>query len=70
MEIWDQEDQPLDHYYKGAMDVPAAYVGLGISEFFTQQWKDVESFLGEKLLFSRFLPAGMHKLEAALYLRR
>lgn len=70
IEVWDQEDQPLDVYYQGDFNVPAAYVGLGVSEFFPSQWKEVETLLGDRLLFSRFLPSGMHKLEVAMYLRR
>jgi hypothetical protein len=70
IEVWDQEDQPIDFYYKGDLNVPCTYFGLGVTEFFPAQWKNVESFLGTRLLFSRFLPSGMHKLEIALYIGR
>lgn len=69
IEVWDQEDQPLDFYYKGDFNIPAAYIGLGVSEFYPQQWNELEKLLGPKLLFSRFLPSGMHKLEIALYVK-
>ena len=70
IEVWDQEDLPLENYYKGPVDVPCTYLGLGLTELSPSTWKDVESFLGERLLFSRFLPSGMHKMELALYIRR
>jgi hypothetical protein len=70
IEIWDQEDAPLDHYYQGDINVPAAYVGLGIEEFFPETWKKVEELLGTRLLFSRLLPSSMKKMEVALYLRK
>ncbi len=70
IEVWDQEDLPLDNYYQGPVDVPCAYVGLGVGEFQAAVWRQVEEFLGPKLLFSRILPSGMHKMEIALYLRR
>ncbi|MEO5668632.1 MAG: hypothetical protein ABIR96_11275 [Bdellovibrionota bacterium] len=70
IEIWDQEELPLDNYYQGPVDVPCLYLGLGLSELNPAIWRTVEDFLGDKLLFSRFLPSGMHKMELALYLRR
>jgi hypothetical protein len=70
IEVWDQEDAPLEHYYKGDINVPAAYVGLGIAEFFPDTWKKVEALLGDRLLFSRLLPSSMKKMEVALYLRK
>jgi hypothetical protein len=70
VEIFDQEDQPLEHYYRGPVDVPACYLGLGVAEFFPEKWKEVERWLSDRLLFTRFLPAGLHKMEVALYLKR
>lgn len=70
IEVWDQEDLPLDNYYKGPIDVPCTYVGLGLSELNPSAWRGVEDFLRDRLLFSRFLPSGMHKMELALYIRR
>lgn len=70
IEVWDQEDQPLDHYYKGDFDIPVTYFGVGVHEFHSDVWSRVQEFLGDKLLFSRILPSGMHKLEIALYLKR
>jgi len=70
IEVWDQEDQPLETYYQGDFNVASAYIGLGVSEFFPNQWKEVEALLANRLLFSRFLPSGMHKLEVALYIAR
>ena len=70
IEVWDQEDLPLENYYRGPVDVPCTYLGLGLSELNPAEWRAVEEFLGDKLLFSRFLPSGMHKMELALYIRR
>lgn len=70
LEVWDQEDNPLDHYYNGRVDIPVTYLGLGVEEFRPEEWEKAQSLLGDKLLFSRILPSGMHKLEMALYLRR
>jgi len=70
VEVWDQEDHPLDYYYKGPVDVPVTYIGVGVKEFYSQSWERVQAFLGKKLLFSRILPSGMHKLEISIFLRR
>ncbi len=70
IEVWDQEDQPLDYYYSGPVDIPVTYFGVGVQEFYSEAWENVKKFFGEKLLFSRILPNGMHKLEIALYIRR
>ena len=70
VEVWDQEDLPLEKYYSGAVDVDCTYLGLGITELNPSRWRQVEDFLGDRLLFSRFLPSGMHKFELALYIRR
>ena len=70
LEVWDQEDNPLDHYYSGEVDIPVTYLGLGVEEFRPDVWEKAQALLGDKLLFSRILPSGMHKLEMALYLRR
>lgn len=70
IEIWDQEELPLETYYTGAVDVPCTYLGLGVTELRPNTWMQLENLLGDRLLFSRFLPSGMHKLELALYIRR
>lgn len=70
IEIWDQEELPLETYYKGAVDVSCTYLGLGVTELLPSTWKQLEDLMGDRLLFSRFLPSGMHKLELALYIRR
>jgi hypothetical protein len=69
VEVWDQEDAPLEHYYQGNINQPAAYVGLGVAEFFPERWAETEAFLGSRLLFKRLLPSSMKKMEIALYLR-
>jgi hypothetical protein len=70
VEIFDQEDHPLDHYFKGDINTPAFCLSLGVSELSFEIWADLRSRLGDRLLFSRVLPSGMHKFEIAIYLRR
>lgn len=69
-EVWDQEDRPLDHYYKGPIDVEVTYLGLGVEEFQPELWQAAEKAVGDRLVFSRVLPSGMHKLELAVFLKR
>lgn len=69
-EVWDQEDRPLDHYYKGPIDIEVTYLGLGVEEFQPELWQAAEKAMGDRLVFSRVLPSGMHKLELAVFIRR
>lgn len=70
IEIFDQEDHPLDHYFKGDINTPAFCLSLGAAELSFDIWADLRTRLGERLLFSRVLPSGMHKFEMAIYLKR
>ncbi len=68
-EIWDAGQSDISKYYTGPTDVPAAYLGLGLKELLLEDWRRIEESLGPQLLFARFLPAGMHKLEVAIFFR-
>ncbi|MBS1983742.1 MAG: hypothetical protein JST16_06175 [Bdellovibrionales bacterium] len=68
-EIWPENPAQLAEYFAGDSSVPAFYLGLGVGEFKLAEWHGVEKLLGDQLLFARFLPAGMHKLELAIYVR-
>ena len=68
-EVWSDEASTLGEYYSGSADTEVWYVALGVSELKLDDWRATEKILGERLLFARFVPAGMHKLEVALYLR-
>ena len=68
-EMWDHKRADLEKFYSGDAEQSCLYLGLGIEELNLTTWRDIEKRLGDKLLFARFLPAGMHKLEVALYLR-
>ncbi len=70
VEIFDQEDHPLEHYFKGNINTPALCLSLGVGELSFEKWAKIREDLGNRLLFSRVLPSGMHKFEMALYLRR
>jgi hypothetical protein len=67
--LWNDEDIPLANYTDVDLATSAHALSLGISELVLKDWHDVERRLAGPLLFARFLPAGMHKLELALYLR-
>lgn len=68
-EVWSDESFRLVEYYSGDDSIPAFYVGLGVSELKLADWHKAEALLGDRLLFARFLPAGMHKLEVAFYFK-
>ena len=67
-EVWDERED-LSVYYKGTLDTAITYLGLGVGELVLEKWERSRQQLGSRLLFARFLPAGMHKIELALYLR-
>jgi len=68
-DIWDHNRDDLEKFFQGDADLKCLYLGLGIEELDLPKWHQIETMLGKKLLFARFLPAGMHKLEVALYLK-
>ena len=67
-EVWSDNLSPVENYYRGVQG-PTAYIGLGVHELILDEWHKIEKLLGSKLLFARFLPSGMHKLEIAFFLR-
>lgn len=67
--LWDDGEAKLADYTSASAETPARYVGLGVLELRLEEWQRIEKLLGERLLFVRFLPSGMHKLEIAIYLR-
>lgn len=68
-ELWAEGPETLARYHGGDPELEVTYVGLGIQELFLQDWSRLERLIGPRLLFARFLPAGMHKIELALYLK-
>lgn len=68
-DLWPDESDLLSDYYEGPADVSACYVALGVSELRLDDWHRAEALVKDRLLFARFLPAGMHKLEVALYFK-
>jgi hypothetical protein len=70
VEIFDQEDHPLAHYYQGDINTSAFCLSLGVAELSFEGWSEARERLSSRLLFSRVLPSGMHKFEIAIYLRK
>ncbi len=68
-DLWSEDFEVLKSYYTGSIEEKVSYLGLGISELILAKWLEVEKTLGDELLFARFLPAGMHKIEVGLFLR-
>ena len=68
-DVWDEGLDTLSDYYQGSSEVNCWYFGLALHELKLSEWDRAKVALGERLLFARFLPAGMHKLELALYLK-
>jgi len=68
-DLWDENEAELRRYTGAAIDTAAIKLSLGLGEVFVKNWHEVEALLGEKLLFARFLPAGMYKIELALFLK-
>jgi len=69
-EVWDESGGALRDYYSGDREQSVAYVGIGVRELVLTDWHRVERSLGGAVLFARFLPAGLSKLEIAIYLKR
>ena len=68
-DLWDPSTGALEDHYAGDPSTSAVYVGVGVSELVLSQWEAVRAAIGADLLFVRFLPAGLHKIEVALYLK-
>jgi len=69
-DLWSDPHQKIEDFFQGSLRQPARYLGLGLPELTLSKWHEMEKFLNKSLLFARFLPSGMHKLELALYLSR
>lgn len=69
IEIWDADEANLEKFCQASFDTPAFKLSLGLEEMDDQKRKEIVDFLGERLLFERVLPSGMHKLEWSLYLK-
>lgn len=67
-DLWSEDMESLADYYSGSSESLATYLALGVKELRWELWKEIQERLGKRLLFARFLPAGMHKIEVALYL--
>lgn len=68
-DLWSQEDGKLEQFYKGDPNECALKLSVAIEELNLETWQALESEQKQNLLFARFLPAGMHKLEVQLFLR-
>ncbi len=69
-EVWDDRVMGvLRRHYEGDANQSVCRISLGIDELYWKSWQDVERFLADRLLFARFLPAGLHKIEVSLFLK-
>ena len=66
-DIWDKGDEDLAAFNTSHYSGPVACLSLGIEELKIADFERAKLLLAPHLLFARFLPAGMHKLELALY---
>lgn len=69
-QVWDESGGVLGEYYTGPVEIDVAYIGIGVRELVWNNWERLARTLGNRLLFARFLPAGLAKLEIAIYMRR
>jgi hypothetical protein len=68
-EIWDPSGGDLKKYYSGSEHETVSHLAIGIEELFLDDWKRFEKELAAELMFARFLPAGLAKIELSLYLK-
>ncbi len=68
-DLWDENEAPLKSYFSGDPLTPAAHINFGLAELILADWEPMQKLLGDRLLFARFLPAGMHRMEFSLYLK-
>jgi hypothetical protein len=68
-DVWDSSAEDISKHFSGALPESIEKISVGVEEFFFDQWLVAKQLLGERLLFSRVLPAGLHKIEVAFYLR-
>ena len=65
-ELWQEPHEGLDKFCPDG-EQNAYLLSLALPEFAEEQWKKIHREIENRLLFHRLLPAGMHKLELALY---
>jgi hypothetical protein len=53
---------------KAELNQPSAVIRLGVAELDLDEWTKNKATLGSKLLFARFLPAGLQKIEVSVCL--
>jgi hypothetical protein len=68
VEVWDSDEADLKKFFSGPLDTSAIKISLGLEEMDEEIRSRLKEFLGERLIFDRLLPSGMHKLEWALYI--
>jgi hypothetical protein len=69
-DIWSDETSLLEQYVPlSSQEMSAVRISLGVDEFFPDLWKAIQQKLEPSMLFFRVLPAGLHKIEVALYLK-
>ncbi len=69
-DVWEEAADRLKDYYSGDSQVEVTRLSLGVEEYLPQEWEKFISTLGGRILLTRFLPSGMHKLELSIYFRR
>ena len=69
LEMWDEPVEDIPKYTSLPAETEMRHVALGLSELRMNEWEEVRRELGERLLFARFLPSSMRKLELSLYLK-
>ncbi len=69
LELFQSDLGLLREFFSGDPQTPVLYLGLGIEEFKTETLIKIQEISKDRLLFYRVLPAGLHKVELALYFR-
>ncbi len=68
-DLWEEKAEDLKKYFRQDEKINTTRVGLGLYELVLEDWHEAELFLGNKLMFARFLPAGLSKIELVLFLQ-
>lgn len=69
-DVWEEAADRLKDYYVGDSQVEVTRLSLGVEEYLPQEWEKFLANLEGRILLTRFLPSGMHKLELSIYFRR